>query len=180
MRPFAPGPVSRADRVRDVAGLLAEFDMAAAPTAAAATRAYADACGWVFRADEQRLAEALLARSRRRRAAQFMAKTLRDCTAFVVRREPGRTVVCSRDDDDPALAAIIADPEGAMASAEPLKCGNTATVVRVVDLVVKRYNVKNRRHAWRLRWRRSRASRAWRVGHALCLAGLAHRSDRGR
>ena len=101
-----------------------------------------------------------------------MAKCQRDCSAFSVRREGRRTILVGRDDADPALAAVIRDPERALAEAVLLKQGNTATVGLVGALVVKRYNVKNRRHAWRLRTRPSRARRAWRVGHALRLVGL--------
>ena len=172
------GRVGRADRVRDIARLLAEFNLDETPPVDAAAKAYVNACGWRFHADELRALGRSLAGARRRRAAEFMAKTTRDCTPFVVRREAGRTIVLGRGDDDPALAAIIADPERALASGTPLKRGNTATVMRVGNLVVKRYNVKNGWHAWRLRTRPLRARRAWRVGHALRLLGLATAAPR--
>ena len=172
------GHVGRADRVRDIARLLAEFNLDETPPVDVAAKAYGHACDWRFRADELRLLGRSLVRARRRRAAEFMAKTTRDCTPFVVRREAGRTIVLGRGDDDPALAAIIADPERALASGTPLKRGNTATVMRVGNLVVKRYNIKSRWHAWRLRTRPLRARRAWRVGHALRLLGLATAAPR--
>ncbi len=166
------GRVGRTDRVNDIARLLAEFDLGDAPSPDKAACAYASGSGWRFRANERRLLASRLAHARRRRAARFMDKTTRDCTPFAVRLEADRTVVVARGDDDPALDAIIADPERALASATPLKIGNTATVTRIGKLVLKRYNVKDRRHAWRLRTRPLRARRAWRVGHALRLLGL--------
>ena len=54
-----------------------------------------------------------------------------------------------------------------------MKRGNTAVAVRCGDFVVKRYNVKDPWHRHRLRWRSTRALKAWRAGHGLRFAGLA-------
>ena len=112
-------------------------------------------------------------RARRRRIAKWVAKTVRECTAFSVGDDHGRRVVRSRGDDDPALEAVLADPEAAMAAGSLVKAGNTATVVRVGDFMIKRYNVKDVRHLLRQRLRSSRARRAWRAGHGLRFAGVA-------
>ena len=161
---------TRRRHTEDAARLLAEFSIDEAPQAEAAALAgqSAEASTAI---DPERLAVAT-ARARRRRVAREMAKSVRDCTPYVVRREETRTVVLARGDDDPTLLAVVADPEGAVASGEVVKRGNTAWVVRVGDLVVKRYRAKGVWHRPRQRWR-GRARRAWQVGHGMRLAGLA-------
>ena len=157
-------------RMEDAGELLAEFGLDEAPKAEGAALAYQGAETSTI-IDAKRLAVAT-ARARRRRVAREMAKSLRDCTPYVVRRERERKVVVARGDDDPALWAVIADPEQAIAGGEVLKRGNTAWVVRVGDLVVKRYRAKGFWHRLRQRCRGARARRAWQVGHGLRLVGL--------
>lgn len=156
-------------RTEDAALLLAEFSIGEAPKAQAAALAYQGAETSTI-IDAERLAVAT-AHARRWRVAREMAKSVRDSTPYVVRRESGRKVVVARGDTDPALWAVIADPERAIASGEAVKCGNTAWVVRVGDLVVKRYRAKGFLHRLRQRWG-GRARRAWQVGHGLRLVGL--------
>ena len=164
------GRATKRRRTEDAARLLAEFDIDEATQAEAAALACqgAEASTAI---DTERLAVAT-ARARRRRVAREMAKSVRDCTPYAVRRENTRTVVLARGDDDPTLLAVVADPEGAVANGEVVKRGNTASVVRVGGLVVKRYRAKGVWHRLRQRWR-GRARRAWQVGHGLLLAGLA-------
>ena len=156
-------------RTEDAARLLAQFGIDEAPQAEAAALACQGAASTAI--DPERLAVAT-ARARRRRVAREMAKSARDCTPYAVWRENGRTVVLARGDDDPTLLTVVADPEGTVANGEVVKRGNTAWVVRVGDLVVKRYRAKGVWHRLRQR-RRGRARRAWQVGHGLRLAGLA-------
>ncbi|MYD96450.1 MAG: lipopolysaccharide core heptose(I) kinase RfaP [Gammaproteobacteria bacterium] len=165
----------------DVARLLAEFPAQRLPPLEPLMQRYAEArqgsAGFqsprVSAEDFGRLVDA----ARRGRIAKWVAKTVRECTAFSVGRRHGRRVVCNRGDDDPALAAVVADPEGAMAAGSVVKAGNTATVVRLGELVIKRYNVKNSRHLLGQRLRRalrtSRSRRAWRAGHGLRFAGVS-------
>lgn len=169
---------------RDVAELMAsmrlepggdsadECDRDARDSCPAAAREYAAARGWpLAAADAARLASELQ-EARRRHAIRWMAKTVRDCTPFVVRREPGRLLAMARGDDDPALAELVADPDAAIENGVRLKSGRTATVARCGAFVVKRYNVKNTAHRWRGVFHPTRARRAWQVGHALVLLGI--------
>lgn len=163
-----------ARRLSDVARLLAHYPNDALGSLAPWVTAYEDAAGVAL--PTRRPADDLhdrVARARRRRLAKFTAKTHRECTAFSVREEPRRRIVVERGDDDPQLAAIVADPDRAASKGEPLKRGNTAIAVRCGDFVVKRYNVKDPWHRHRLRWRSTRAQNAWRTGHGLRFAGLA-------
>lgn len=155
---------------RDVARLLA----GGSPgwDAADAVEMYAKVRGWTLSPRERGRIDDLLAAARRREAVRLARKSARDCTPFAVHADAGGLTATVRDDPDPELAAVIADPERAIATGEPLKRGRTATVVRCGSLVVKRYNVKNRAHWWRLRIGASRARKAWQAGHGLRLLGI--------
>ena len=156
--------------LRDLARLLAdrspEWDVADAAAG------YAQARGWTLSPRERDRVDLLIAATRRRLAARFARKSVRDCTPFCVQSHARGMTVTARHDADAHLEAVLADPEGAIATGVPLKRGRTATVVRCGGLVVKRYNVKNRAHWWRLKTRVSRARRAWQAGHGLRRLGV--------
>ena len=156
--------------LRDVARMLAggapEWDVADAVTT------YVKARGWTLGRREHGQIDVLLAAARRREAVRLARKSVRDCTPFAVHADNGGFTATARYDADADLEAVLADPERAVAMGVPLKCGRTATVVRCGGLVVKRYNVKNRAHWWRLKIRASRARRAWQTGHGLRLLGV--------
>ena len=164
-----PARIGRRARLADVATLLAQFPAADARIDTAATQYAAAGGGGIDDAALRRQ----VAAARRRRAIALAAKTVRDCTPFAISRGADRLVATARGDQADGLPGILADPDAAMAGGLLLKRGNTATVARVGDLVVKRYNLKN--PAQRLRWRlrSSRARRAWRVAHGLRLLGIA-------
>ncbi|MCY3813739.1 MAG: lipopolysaccharide core heptose(I) kinase RfaP [Gammaproteobacteria bacterium] len=155
---------------RDVARLLAggspEWDVADA------VDTYAKVRGWTLSPRERGQVDGLLAAARRREAVRLARKSVRDCTPFAVHSDAGGLTATARDDRDPELEAVFADPERAIATGEPLKRGRTATVVRCGGLVVKRYNVKSRAHRWRLKVGASRARKAWQTGHGLRLLGV--------
>ena len=155
---------------RDVASLLADHPREWAP--ADAVTAYANARGWKLDAREREHIDALIGAARRHQATRFARKSVRDSTPFSVQVDAGGMTATARDDADAELDAVLADPERALAAGVPLKRGRTATVVRCGGLVVKRYNVKNRAHWWRLKTRVSRARRAWQAGHGLRRFGV--------
>lgn len=155
---------------RDVASLLADHPPEWDP--ADAVNAYANARGWKLHAGERDRIDALIGAARRRQATRFARKSVRDCTPFSVQADARGMTATARNDADAELEAVLADPEQAMLTGAPLKRGNTATVVRCGGLVVKRYNVKNRAHWWRLGTRVSRARRAWQAGHGLRRLGV--------
>ena len=128
-------------------------------------RVYCAARNW--HADETECARLhrSVARMQRRRVRRFLAKTLRPCTQFDVRRVDGREVVHERAAMCPELERLLASPGAAVETGERLKDGNTATVARVESgsrrYVVKRYNAKS-----------GRARRAWVNGHRLCFRNI--------
>jgi tRNA A-37 threonylcarbamoyl transferase component Bud32 len=129
------------------------------------------------RPDPQVLRQAV-ERARARRLARFLDKTLRDCSQFAVRRTLRRFSSVGRDEEE-TLAALLDAPQvldEAIARGALLKDGHTCTVARVDvggrALIVKRYNLKNPRHALSRCWRPSRAWHAWLSGHRLAFLGI--------
>jgi tRNA A-37 threonylcarbamoyl transferase component Bud32 len=110
---------------------------------------------------------------RRRRARIISRKAFRDCSEFKVWRKGALHINQRRDLDSQLLIDWI---ETSRLDLVPetdvmLKPGNSQTVWQTrlggTDVVVKRYNIKNWRHALRRAFSRSRASRSWENAHAL-------------
>ena len=123
-------------------------------------------------------AGALLAQIRQvraRRLADFLAKTVRECTLFAVTHDTRRFAAVVRPEAS-RLAELLAHPDRAIDAGEILKDGGTCTVARgVVDgraLLIKRYNLKSLRHALSRAWRPSRAWHSWREAHRLQFLGI--------
>ncbi|THF63144.1 hypothetical protein E6C76_18045 [Pseudothauera nasutitermitis] len=116
-----------------------------------------------------------LARERAWRLRDYLSKTGRDCTLFKMERHFDHFTAVVRTEAD-TLAALLAEPDRFIDAGQLLKRGNTCTVARVdLDgrpLVVKRYNIKNARHALSRLWRPSRGWHSWREGHRLHLFGV--------
>ncbi|WP_298398124.1 lipopolysaccharide kinase InaA family protein [uncultured Azonexus sp.] len=112
---------------------------------------------------------------RTKRLREYLAKTLRNCTDFLVDHTPRRFVAVLRP-EAARLKPLLERPDAVMAAGQVLKDGATCTVVRVhlggLDLVVKRYNLKSWRHALARSWRQSRAMHSWREAHRLRYFGL--------
>lgn len=113
---------------------------------------------------------------RQRRRDRFLAKTLRNCTQFAVERGRGRFLSVLRS-VKPSLAFLLAQPDVAIEHGRYLKRGGTCTVATVdaggKQVAVKRYNLKNWRHALSRAWRPSRAWHSWREAHRLVFYGIA-------
>ncbi|MCL6417627.1 phosphotransferase [Aestuariirhabdus sp. Z084] len=115
-------------------------------------------------------------KKRHYRWRHFARKLARDCTEFVTQRDPRSFQVMRREQDDDTLRAILADPDHFIAEGQSLKQGNTASVSAIElnqrTLVLKRYNLKNRRHAIGRSWRPSRAWSAWENAYRLRFNGI--------
>ncbi len=158
---------ARMGRRASVAGLalqLAALDADAA-TVDGSYRVYCAARNWRTNEGECRRLHRSVARMQRRRVRRFLAKTLRPCSQFDVRREERREVVYERAAVCPELERLLTSPEAAVETGVRLKDGNTATVACVESgprrYVVKRYNAKQ-----------GRARRAWVNGHRLCFRSI--------
>lgn len=110
---------------------------------------------------------------REQRIRDYQCKALRTCSEFIASRTWFKKTVIRRDCLVGEVEQQLADPERAMAGGRVLKSGNTATVVRAGDQVIKRYNIKGWQHALDRCWRPSRARASWRNGLRLRLLGIA-------
>lgn len=157
----------RAGRRAGVSGLALQLAALDADAAAVdrSYRVYCAARDWHPDEAERRRLHWSVARMQRRRVRRFLAKTLRPCSQFDVRRVDGLEVVYERAAMCPELEQLLASPGAAVEAGVRIKDGNTATVARVEigsrRYVVKRYNAKA-----------GRARRAWVNGHRLCFRNI--------
>jgi tRNA A-37 threonylcarbamoyl transferase component Bud32 len=125
--------------------------------------------------DEAQLAAATM-RAREARLADYLAKSLRDCSLFKSANRVDRFFSNVRS-ETALLAPLIHDPDAWLEKGIPLKRGRTATLARVEvngrQLVIKRYNIKGTVHALSRSWRPSRAWHSWLEGHRLNFLGIA-------
>ncbi|ASL25468.1 lipopolysaccharide kinase InaA family protein [Azotobacter chroococcum] len=122
--------------------------------------------------------EALLkevARVRRWRLRDFVAKVGRDCTLFSVRHGP-MGLRAQRRDSEALLRPLLAAPDALIDQGHLYKTGGAATVARVElcgrTLVVKRYNIKGFAHWLKRFWRPSRGWHSWVAGNRLAFLGI--------
>lgn len=175
VRSITPGkPLDEQQACANLAVLLAQLPMVWDAYRSPLLTAYV-AGGGVQPTDPATLDEAV-SRVRAWRLRDFLGKTLRDCTLFSVVRGAWRFSAVRRSEAD-FLAPIMIAPDDAMRGGLLLKDGRTSTVARVEhegrELVIKRYNLKNLRHALARFWRPSRAWHSWREGHRLAFFGIA-------
>ncbi len=178
IKPVSPG--RELDRERSLANLalfLAEPEPGIDAYREESWRLYCARRGWHPEPGELNvLAEQVTAR-RFTKAEKFVRKIGRDCTAVSCRQSAARFMLVDRRRSSPFFEELLADPDRFMAVGEVLKAGNSATVVRVrqgdSDLVIKRYNIKNVRHALRRGLRPSRAWVSWRHAQLLGWWGIA-------
>jgi tRNA A-37 threonylcarbamoyl transferase component Bud32 len=110
------------------------------------------------------------------RAKDLVNKSVRDCSLFKVDKSSSSFISVRREEAD-SLGRLIENPDAFLAGGKPLKQGGSATV-SLVDyggraLVIKRYNIKNWRHALSRCWRPSRAWHSWQIANALRALGIA-------
>lgn len=172
-------PVKAYRAWRELALTLAQFPQSRQVHLAQDAKQYAAARGWPPKAVQTAWFARLVDGRRRRRLRRYLGKIFRDCSEFGCLTSPCWRIVWRRDADGATLGELLADPEQAIRkpTARVLKNGNSATVVLCPtpsgDLVVKRYNIKNRYHAWRRALQPTRAARYWRGAHQLRMHGIA-------
>lgn len=171
-----PAPLGEADSLANLALLFGQLPMAFDRRSLEHSRRYAQQRGWAADWLLQRL-PALIDAARARRWQERSGKIFRNCTAVAHHRSDGREVFVMRS-EEAALGVLLADPDSSCPHDRSLrlKDGNTSTVwqtrVGGLAVVVKRYNVKNGRHALKLALRESRARVSWRNAHRLRLYGI--------
>ncbi|MGD8266784.1 MAG: lipopolysaccharide kinase InaA family protein [Desulfobacterales bacterium] len=178
VRPLGRVPRRATGRaLTNLASFLVQFDPDADQWAANALQTYEAQRRWSPSARRLKRLGQMMRRSRHQRMRQRAAKVVRPCTAVAVRRSWQRYIACDRAWYSPAIEPLLNDPEAYMTKGVALKDGNSATVSRIAfedqNLVIKRYNIKNRRHRLRRCLRPSRGRIAWCNAHMLRLIGIA-------
>ncbi|KAF0804709.1 hypothetical protein A6D6_02861 [Alcanivorax xiamenensis] len=170
VRLFEPGQVPAADRLANLAALLAQFYPVDTRELAPVVAAYGEGAPSVAEL------ETALGRARQRRYRHALGKVQRDCTDFAVVRHSSLRGMVRRPLRAVFEALLEAGIDRLMAEGEMLKPGNSSTVCRVHwqgrDWVIKRYNVKSAGHRLRKQFKPSRAARSWRNARWLELIGL--------
>jgi tRNA A-37 threonylcarbamoyl transferase component Bud32 len=170
-------PLSRRRSLQNLALFCAQFLPAVDAVSLPATAAYAADRGWPGERLREKLPP-LIAAARRRRWRKFRGKLYRECTDIARLRTAAGDCLAVRKHAD-ALGPLLHDPDASCPDdrSQRLKDGNTATVWRTLvgdmPVVVKRYNIKGRRHGVRLLAKESRASISWRNAHLLQFHGIA-------
>lgn len=124
--------------------------------------------------------ESLLHRVREAREGrwkEFHNKLFRSCTAFTYTKYGDGFQVVANKYANSELFKLLQDPDTSFPGAEyALKNGNTCTVwaaaVDGIELVIKRYNIKDIWHGIKLRLLSGRGERSWVNGHRLIFHGV--------
>lgn len=117
--------------------------------------------------------EKLIAKNRKQMTDRYLKKIYRNSTQVVSRTSFSSSMLCRRKYYTPEMASFLKNPD--VAFHDPgrsiLKAGNSATVIRHnidgIEIVVKRYNMKNSFHAMRRAFKKTRADISWRSAHLL-------------
>lgn len=168
-------PLSTEQSLANLGQLAAQLNVADHPLFMSEAQAYVEQRGWIWSEVQPQLQKALR-RAWRARLSDYLDKSERECTLTRYQQRFGWRWACRRSWWGTDLEQFMLDPERLMAQGTLLKAGNTATVVKATingrDVVVKRYNIKNWRHAISRALRPTRASHSWRYAHVLELIGI--------
>ncbi len=119
----------------------------------------------------------LISAYRKRRLKKYLQKIYRNSSSTVTRHSECCHYAAKRNYLDSVLH-MVDNPDQFMAdhTRQYLKKGNTSTVVQIevdnLKYVIKRYNIKSRRHAIRRAVQSTRASRSWRNAHLLAFHNI--------
>jgi len=172
------GPLSVRHSIYGLSALLAERPPEYDAGLANLGSRYCQARDWPCSAAWLRRLCGSLRQTRSRRIVDYRRKTQRNCSEFVIDKRAGRFSARLRAWQPQAWEVFAADPERVINTAEVIKAGNSATVVRWQtqqgqSLIVKRYNVKSTWHGVRrMLKRRPRYRLAWQNGHVLNLLDI--------
>ena len=169
-------PLTRKKSIANLGALIAQFTWSERSLFSSSISSYRSERKW---ADDEYFAKELRAAiggNWRARRKNYLKKALRDCklTAFeqsFTQRQAVRRAWLSGE-----VLKLCADPDRFMKAGTLLKAGNTATVVKTEfngePVIIKRYNIKNWRHALSRALRPTRAEHSWLYAHWLELAGI--------
>lgn len=169
-------PLPQARCIDNLGQLVAQFDIGEQTLLDTAVAHYFEQCGWAGSPALRQNLRRAIDKARQYRVRDYLGKAGRDCTLTRFEQRFDRVLAVRREWEGDDLQRFIEDPDRFMAAGELLKAGNTATVVKGLlngrPVVVKRYNIKNWRHAMSRSLRKTRAEHSWRMAHLLEILGL--------
>jgi tRNA A-37 threonylcarbamoyl transferase component Bud32 len=107
-----------------------------------------------------------------------MKKIFRECSAFARKADRTMVLVYDKHYGSEGFQELYRNPDGVFANAQGdyLKRGNTSTVIRTtvdgVEVVVKRYNIKDAWHGMKRALQRTRASISWQNANLMRFYGI--------
>lgn len=141
-------------------------------------RHYVKARGWLLHSEDVIELFHLIKKWHVQRWKKYEKKIFRNSTDYATIRGVNRFSIYDRHYAGNEFKRFLADPESVFhhPTAKFLKKGRSATVIKVTldghDLVVKRYNLKDKWHKLRRCLRTTRASVSWRLGQKMKLFGI--------
>mgnify|MGYP000214471752 FL=1 len=131
---------------------------------------------WPFSQSVLNLVKSTTLKMRDNRKLDRLAKTKRSCSLFFYQQTWNQQTICARKYRSAEMQTFLNAPDSYIKQANLLKDGNTCTVAIVtidnVEMVVKRYNIKNWQHAFGRAFRPSRAVNSWVNAHLLQFYGI--------
>ncbi|MFQ3324523.1 MAG: tRNA A-37 threonylcarbamoyl transferase component Bud32 [Pseudomonadales bacterium] len=162
-------PLSKKLALNNLGLLLAQIPTEKRPNIAEACRLYGDIYDY-FIIKSAELTSAIM-RMQQSRWSHYKKKLSRNCTEFWVAKNNTILTIVRKDHLSDELLNKLKNVDQWMEQGSQLKGGNTATVVKVEgngkSYVIKRYNIKNWRHAISRSLRPTRGWAAWHNGNYL-------------
>jgi tRNA A-37 threonylcarbamoyl transferase component Bud32 len=142
-----------------------------------AFRSYLQKRKWRYTDEILERLEKKISKKRQYRQRKYLKKIYRKSSAHVCKKSLHKFIICDRSLYTREMENFLENPDVYFTSSNVLKNGNSSTVARVNvdghDLVIKRYNIKNRLHGLSRAFRPSRAWISWKNAHRLNILGIA-------
>jgi tRNA A-37 threonylcarbamoyl transferase component Bud32 len=169
-------PLAQRDCLLNLGQLIAQLDVREHALTEPAIASYFSHSGWIDSIPLRNDLQKAIRTAWRRRLRDYLRKARRNCSLTHFEQSFRQLIAHRRGWEGDELSNFFADPDRIMAQGTLLKAGNTATVVKAEingrPVVIKRYNIKNWRHALGRSLRPTRAQHSWRYAHMLELIGI--------
>jgi tRNA A-37 threonylcarbamoyl transferase component Bud32 len=169
-------PLAQRECLINLGQLIAQLDVGEHALADPAIDNYFAQSGWIDSLPLRNSLHQSIRHAWRRRLRDYLRKARRICSLTYFENTFRRLVAHRRGWEGDDLQQFLVDPDRFMAQGQLLKAGNSATVVKAEingrPVVIKRYNIKNWRHAVARSLRPTRATHSWLYAHLLELVGI--------
>lgn len=169
-------PLTRKQSIANLGALIAQFSLGERQLFTEAVTNYRNERQWP---DDTQFANELntsITRNWQARKSDYLEKALRECKLTAFKQSFTQRQAIRRTSLSDEALQLCANPDRFMEKGKLLKAGNTATVVKAElngnPIIIKRYNIKNWRHAVSRAMRPTRAEHSWLYAHWLELAGI--------